>query len=253
MKTKLTLVITGIVAVVLLSISGCSTTGSAVKCPDLASHKSHTPSFAKATKSVHHNKSETTAAASASNTAKPAAGQSPVEAKKMKPNLLAAAFKDDVPFKLRIPKYAEKYLNQEQEDEMNAVMRKYSNNKVGFEKNAKGKLFLKADSRKDFSSLIKALKEAKASAPIDEHLADIFALVGFICGIVAIASFAIPYWDFVSIFPTGPAGVVFGVLGLSSGDRHKKALIGIILGGIGFTLGIVFFILWTFVFFPVLL
>ncbi len=238
MKTKLTLGAVGLVAIVLLAISGCSSTGSAVKCPDLASRKSHIPSFAKISKPLHQSKSDNTATASNSVPQK----QEKIEANHMKQNQLIAAIKGDIPFKMKVPKWGGQF-NDEEIDKVNTFLGKYSNNHVAVMKNDKGKIYMTATSVKEFVKLTKQLVEMKKHPPIDDHAADILALVGFICGIVAIGACVIPYFDFISIFPAGPAGIVLGILGLHS-ERHTKALIGIILGAVGFTLGIVFFIFW---------
>jgi len=244
MKTKLTLAAVGLVAIVVLAISGCSSTGAALKCPDLASRKAHIPLFAKVSKPGHHAQSDNTATASNSVPQK----QDKVEANHMKQNQLVASIKGDIPMKMKIPKWGGG-MNQEEMDKVNTFLGKYSNNHVAIMKNDKGKMYMTATSVKEFLKLTKQLAEMKKHPPIDDHVADILALVGFICGIVAIGLCVVPYADFISIFPAGPAGVVLGILGLHSG-RHKMALIGLILGAIGFTLGIVFFILWSLVFLP---
>jgi hypothetical protein len=246
MKAKLTLATIGLVAIVLLAISGCSSTGAALKCPDLASRKAHIPLFAKASKPAHHTKPDNTVTASTATAVAPA--QDKVAVKSMKPNQLTAAIKGDLPFKIKVPKWGGQF-NDEEIDKVNTFLGKYSNNHVAITKNAKGKVFMSATSAKEFIKLTKQLAEMKKHPPIDDHVGDILALVGFICGIVAIGLCVVPYVDFISIFPAGPAGVVLGILGLHS-ERHTKALIGIILGAIGFTLGIVFFILWSVVFLP---
>jgi hypothetical protein len=238
MKTKLTLAVAGLVAVVVLGISGCSSTGSALKCPDLAMHKSHIPSFAKISKPVHQAKADNTATALNSMPQK----QEKIETSHMKQNQLVATLKGDLPFKMQLPKWGGQF-NDEEIDKVNTFLGKYSNNHVAISKNANGRVTMSATSVKEFVKLTKQLTELKKHPPIDENAANILALVGFICGIVAISAALIPYFDFISIFPAGPAGVVLGVLGLHS-ERHTKALIGIILGAIGFTLGIAFFIFW---------
>ena len=236
MKTKLTLAAVGLVAIVVLAMSGCSSTGAALKCPDLASRKTHIPLFAKVSKPGHHAQSDNAVTASTV-----PAKQEKVQAKQMKPNQLVASIKGDIPFKVIVPKWGGE-MNDEQIDQVNTFLGKYSGSHVAIMKNDKGKVYMTATSVKEFVKLTRQLSEMKKHPPIDDNAANILALVGFICGIVAIAACAIPYFDFISIFPAGPAGVVLGVLGLHS-ERHKKALIGIILGAIGFTLGIVFFII----------
>lgn len=160
-----------------------------------------------------------------------------------------AQLSGDAPFQAKLPKFMAKDIDDDKMEKVNDALAKYSDHKVSISKTANGKVVLHADSRKEFFKLSKTLMEMKKSpAPIDDNTRDILALAGGICGIVAIGLFVIPFANFVSI-PAGLGGIVLGALGLQSTNRHKWALLGIILGSIGLVLAIVMILIYAFLVF----
>lgn len=72
-----------------------------------------------------------------------------------------------------------------------------------------------------------------------------FGITSLILGIVALAGFAIPFLNYVTIF-VGAAGVVFGIIGLIVKFRPRKAATaGLILSGLGLILSIILAVVYT--------
>ena len=243
MKKNLQLLVAAIaITIMAFNLESCTSYRGIASRPD--GHNHWRPDFA----GIHIKKHHQNDKANARTTAMANTTKAPlVPTAEHKTTGVVAQITGDAPFKARIPKLVSKDITDDNIVKVNDALAKYSNHKVSIAKTANGKFYLKADSRKDFVKLTKTLlRESKSAAPISDEARDILALVGGICGIVAIGLSVIPYADFLSI-PAGVAGIVLGVLGLHSETRHKWALLGIILGAVGLflaiALAIVYFVL----------
>lgn len=250
MKKHLHLLIAGIaIAIVMVNLQSCTSYRGIASKPD--GHNHYRPDFASLRIIKHHHNDHLKAKTDNTSTAANTIATPAEPAKKPAPKFIAQVT-GDAPFKARVPNIITKDMDDDQMQKANEVLAKYSNHKVSLSKNARGKVFLKADSRKDFVKLTRTLiKESKSAAPMSDEARDILALVGGILGIVSIGLCLIPYVDYISI-PAGVAGIVLGALGLHSERRHKWALLGIILGAIGVFLALVFIILYLYLLFGVL-
>ena len=229
MKKNYTAIVFGLL-VFIFGFNSCKTTSSS-KCPDLAKARTHYPTFA----ILRHKGSPPSIAPI---TAK----EVPVQ--KGSADALSASSESGIPINLKLPKLVSKEIDEDKFEKINTVLNQYSKNKVSLARNAKGKIVLQASSAKELVKMTKAINQDAKSAAIDDNTKSILALVGGILGIVAIAFSLIPYLDFTTLFPFGPGAIVLGALGLHS-DRHKWALLGIILGAVGIFLAIITVVVYT--------
>jgi|GEM_PF-2954315 hypothetical protein len=250
MKKNIQLLITGVAIVILAAnLASCTSYRSIASRPD--GHNHYRPDLASLRIAKHHHDNGVKVKAADATACDDQTSATTKPAKKQ-PKFIAE-LTGDAPMQMRLPKYAVDGMDDDKMEKVNDALAKYSNHKVSLAKTSNGRIVLKADSRKEFMKLTKVLfNERKAAAPISEEAQDILALVGGICGIVAIALCLVPWANYLS-FPTGIAGIVLGALSLHSERRHKWALLGIILGSIGLFLAIVMTVVYTFFLYGVLI
>jgi len=203
------------VLVFLIAFAGCKTNHS-LKCPDLVMTKSHHPNWAKAAHTKHISVSV------------PSMDNKKITAEQN--SALASSANEPTPLELKIPRFAIAKLSKDEVQGVNNVFEKYSANSVKMERNANGKLYLKANSNKDVIKLIKTLAALKKTDPAAAYgdTGGNIALAGGIIGIIAIVLALGPFVSY-GAFILGIIAIVLGVVGLRSG-RRGWAIAGIVLG-----------------------
>jgi hypothetical protein len=200
----------------LLIFSGCKNS-QVLKCPDIASGKSHHPIWAKAAYKKQHSeptvKKETPKATAANE----------------KIASTATASTEISAYQVKIPRIATGKLNEEELNGLSDMFERYSDNKVKLERDEKGKLYLKAQKATDIFKLAKTLMAFKKNpAALPPGDAGRIALAGGIIGIVAIVLALGPYVGFAA-FLLGLIAIILGAVGLFS-SRRGWAIAGIVLG-----------------------
>ena len=238
------LFITGLAALI-LGLSGCKTSSN-LNCPDLAvSKKSHTPFFAFGVHKSHQ-----------ANAPKPAEQATVVTSTQASP--LLASTSPDMPFKIKMPGAISSQLQTDGElDDMNKLLASYSDNKVAFQRNDKGKLFLKARSIKDIFALAKNTSHPRGyyerrygnggNGGGNAGAAIASSVLGPISFIFAF----IPFLSFAAI-PLSIAAIITGGVGLKSA-RQRLAVVGLTFGILGLIFSILMSILYLNMFFAILL
>ena len=216
---------------VIYIVSSCSTTGSATKCPNMASRHIQRPIMAYKYYSLPKK---------AKVVAQKATEAAPRSAKQSQ---LLAFLRQEIPVSTRIPSYLAKEIEAGNFEKVNKVLTQYSNNKVFLTRNSEGKMMVKATEFKALTKMTQQIIFKKPAQRMSDDARDILALVGGILGIVSAGTSPIPFFNFFSIF-LGAGGIVLGILGLQSFNRRKWALLGIILGAIGITLSILFIVIY---------
>ena len=204
----------------LIIISGCKTNNHVMKCPEVFASKGHHAIWAKAPHIGEHNSSKQSAANTTA---------TPVE----KNTAIASTSKELTPFELKIPRIATGKLNDDELEGLNKVFVKYSNDKVQIEKRANGRIYLKANSQKDFFKLatnLMAAKKANPAAMSDGDTGGRIALAGGIIGIVELV-FALGPFISYGAFLLGIIAIILGAVGLRS-SRRGWAIAGIVLGAL---------------------
>ena len=205
--------------VILLVFTGCKTNNHVMKCPDVFAAKGHHATWAKAPHFGEHN------APASKNTA--TVNTTPDSKKEA-----VASTKNEIScYELKIPRIATGKLNDDELEGVNGVFEKYSSDKVHLQRNANGKLYLKANSAKDVFKLatsLVALKKTNPAALADGDTGGRIALAGGIIGIVAIILAIGPFVSY-GAFLLGIIAIILGAVGLRS-SRRGWAIAGIVLG-----------------------
>ena len=200
----------------LIIFTGCKTNLS-LRCPDIASGKSHHAVWAKATHLKNHSTT-------------PAPDHDSKTASAAKSGATASTDKGPTPFELKIPRFATTKMTNEDLAGIDSVFEKYSASAVKMERNEKGKLYIKANSNKDVFKLIKTLAAFKKTDPAaaDGETGGRIALAGGIIGIIAIVLALGPFVSY-GAFLLGVVAIILGAVGLRS-SRRGWAIAGIVLG-----------------------
>ena len=226
MKRLYKLTFWAIIPVFLLTLNGCKSGESMIKCPELsAAKKSHPIMWAK----IHPH----TQKAKSTNT----------EAKVDKPKHetpvpLMASTKKDLPISIKIPALLTKNLTDADQQDMNDLLAKYSANRISIQKRENGKMYVSAASAKDLFSMGKNVSGfLHPRGYYERRYADNsgMAVASAALGIVGFVFSFIPILNLVAIL-FGIVAIILGALSLNSG-RPRMAMIGLIFGILALVIG----------------
>jgi hypothetical protein len=200
----------------LLIFSGCKNS-QVLKCPDVSAGGIHHGSWARAP----HTRPLNVATAHETNK---------VVAPKAKEEAVATASNEVQPYQLKLPRIAAGKMNDDELESVNGTFTKYSGNKVHLERNANGRIYLKAKSATDIFKLATTLAALKKANPAALPPGDFgrIALAGGVIGIVAIVLALGPFVSY-GAFLLGLIAIILGAVGLHS-SRPGWAITGIVLG-----------------------
>ncbi len=201
---------------ILIAFTGCKNTN-LLKCPSVSSAKSHHEGWAMHRQHHEHNTAN-----------KQVEVNHLVVAKEKNEAVAPTTTNAESSFKIKIPRMVTHKLSEQELQSANEVFTEYSQNKVKIEKDEKGKLYLKADSKEDFFALAKTLISVKKTSAAASGGTGGLAIAGGILGIIAIILSLGPYVSY-SAFLLGLLALIFGIIGLSS-SRRGWAITGIVLG-----------------------
>jgi len=204
---------------IIVVLAGCKSNHSLLKCPDLALAKHHKTLFAR---NQHHNERPVSSQENANNS-----GNSSQE----KGTLIAAA--GNMPINVKLPPLLVRNISSDEDVQaVNKLINDYSDNNVGIQRKANGKLYLEAKSGKDLVSLTRNLMHPRGyyekrygeGAVNREGI----AIAGGILGTIAFIFAWIPFLNLLAPI-LGIIAIIFGAIGLNS-HRRGHAIAGLVLG-----------------------
>jgi hypothetical protein len=203
--------------ILLLVFSGCKNS-QVLKCPDVSAGGMHHANWARA---PHARPINVATAHTETNKA---------VAPKPKEEAVATSSNEVSSYQLKLPRIAAGKMNDDELESVNGTFTKYSGNKVRLERNANGRIYLKAKSATDIFKLATTLAALKKANPAALPPGDggRIALAGGVIGIVALILALGPFVSY-GAFLLGIIAIILGAVGLHS-SRPGWAIAGIVLG-----------------------